>query len=636
MVPSMLALVTLLSAIASPQGPDWSNPRALPSLAPRWKVDVTPCAITEQGGAVFILAKDRLLAHNVATGALLWEQKSVAGQCPFSWQEPLRVIGDVVVAAVGEHLFLVERETGRILHTVALGERMIRLAGPPLVVEVMKGQGSSPRTYELLSVDSKTGQVVARLALKDSLTDLDIFGQVAVVVAASGTGGQSAYDVTGLALPGLKELWRTTGRFHGAELIGGAWYLLYEDWARSHILGFYPLDPRTGRQGTPLPARASPNSNNDYGIRLPFELELVASNSGKLLLRRNGVPDARSLWTTELPGVLTAWVRDGDRLYVHCSPKGRGMFMVIDWATGAVREAAYGLRSVYQVATSGGLVILAGEEGVVAVSGQAFGPPEAATRPVADEVGRILSRPMEFWNLGDPMKDLQALGPEALPSIVSQIPGLEGFPLRVAAWVLGEGGYRPAAAPLAARLRGVYANDKDPRQAILLALSRIGGAGEVEAVAASLTDRRNPAGLRRQALATLASIGTPEAAAAIDRFLAQETPEPPWWDPRTWWDAMHRPARTEEQETVAAISEQFFLFGSAGDPTKIKLTVRPAEPGTESPAGREERVYQLLLDDPDSPHADRYQVVVRKLGRRWVIREISEAMRVYRGPTAVR
>lgn len=207
---------------------------------------------------------------------------------------------------------------------------------------------------------------------------------------------------------------------------------------------------------------------------------------------------------------------------------------------------------------------------------------------------------------------------------------LDALPLRVAAWVLGEAGYRPAAAALAARLRGVYAQDKDPREAVLQALSRIGGASEVEAVAAILGDRRNPGPVRRQSLATLASIGTPETAAAVDRFLGQAAPAQPWWDPRGWWEAMRSPPRSEEQEIVAAISEQFFLFGGAGEPKQFKITIHAAAPGTPGPAGREERVYQMLLDNPQSPHEDRYDVVVRRLGRRWVIRELSGPMRLYR------
>ncbi|MEO8500479.1 MAG: PQQ-binding-like beta-propeller repeat protein, partial [Vicinamibacteria bacterium] len=184
MVLSNLALVALLSAIAPEQGFDWSKPRELPSLVKRFQIDIKPCAIAVRGGTLFILAKDRLEAHDAATGALLWEQKRVAGDCPFNWQHPLQVMGDLVVAAVGDQLFLVEGASGRVRQAVALGGRMSRLAGPPIVVEVIKGKGNSPRTYELLSVDLRTGQVVARRPLENSVSDLDVFGDVAVVSAS--------------------------------------------------------------------------------------------------------------------------------------------------------------------------------------------------------------------------------------------------------------------------------------------------------------------------------------------------------------------------------------------------------------------------------------------------------------------
>ncbi|MEO8500206.1 MAG: PQQ-binding-like beta-propeller repeat protein [Vicinamibacteria bacterium] len=622
MVLNNLALVATLLVIAPEQGFDWSRPRELPSLVKHFQIDVEPCALAVQGGTLFILAKDRLEAHNAETGALLWEQKSVAGDCPYNWQQPLQLMGDVVVAAAGDQLFLVEGSSGRVRQAIALGGRMIRLAGPPIVVEIIKGKGNAARTYELLSVDLKTGQVVGRRPLDDSVSDLDVFGDVAVVSAS--VRGKPTHETTGLGLPGLNELWQLTGRFYGAELIGGVPYLMYEDWARSHIIDFHRLEPRAGRLGTKLPPRASGNYNNNFGMNLPFELEIAEATGDKVRLRRNGVADAKALWTTELPGIFTAWAREGERLYLHCGLGGRGALVVLDWTTGAVRDTAYSLPAVQQIAPSGEDLILAGEA-VVAVSGKTFGPPEASTVPVAGEVTRILARPMAFWNLGDAISDLQALGPGALKELSLRVEGLEALPLQVAAIVLGAADFRPAAAALASRLRSVHAEDKDPREAVLRALSRIGGAKEVEAVAALLGDRSNPAHLRRQSFTTLASIGTPEATAAIDRFLPP-APAPPWWDPRTWWDAMQKPARTEKQEIEAAITEQFFLFDAG--PKAAKFTLNPARPGTYTPAaGHEERLYQLLIES--SPHNDQYQVVVRKLGGRWIVREISDAMRLY-------
>jgi hypothetical protein len=238
-------------------------------------------------------------------------------------------------------------------------------------------------------------------------------------------------------------------------------------------------------------------------------------------LRRNRREDGKPLWAAPMPGQMGPWARWGDSLFAHVHPVGRGLLLEMDWNTGAIRRAAYGLRSVYDMEAMADLIVLQAPDGVTAVSSTKFGPPEAALHTAADEARRILAGSIDYWDLGAPQGELGVLGPQALPVIADLIPSLGPLPLRVAAAVVAEAGYRPAAPKLADRLPSLGSKEHEPlaRTAVLDALAKIGGGEEVPKIVAVLADSAQPSYIRFSAFTSLASIATPEAVVALDAVM---------------------------------------------------------------------------------------------------------------------
>ena len=123
------------------------------------------------------------------------------------------------------------------------------------------------------------------------------------------------------------------------------------------------------------------------------------------------------------------------------------------------------------------------------------------------------------------VQKLEALGREALPHVTETIPQLGPTSLVAAAWLLADAGYESAAEPLAARLDSPLENPEEgwdswnPQYALLRALGRLGGDHQAPIVEGVLTDTSRHGAVRRQALATLVSIGSVRTMVMASRFV---------------------------------------------------------------------------------------------------------------------
>ena len=134
------------------------------------------------------------------------------------------------------------------------------------------------------------------------------------------------------------------------------------------------------------------------------------------------------MWTVPLPGRMQAWARQGDALFVHVHPSGRGFLLELDWSTGTVRRAAYGLRTVYEMGAAADVVVLHGEDAVTAVAAREAGPSEASLHPAADEARRILAGRLDYWSSATRCARSRSWARTRCPSSASSYPRSIGSP----------------------------------------------------------------------------------------------------------------------------------------------------------------------------------------------------------------
>jgi hypothetical protein len=539
------------------------DPRQLPSLVVRWTRKGPVDKLVVDRGVAFLRSGAGVAALAAGTGAVLWERD--LDRSDDRGDEELLVVDGAVVVASGTTLHLLSRATGLELHAVGIGGYVHRMTGPPLVVAVAHENDS----VALLRIDPASGRIVARWQAEAMVYDLAAEQGVVVAITGARDDHAGADALVGLGGDDLRELWRLRlSAFPTFERIRGKLYVQASLPAEEESR-FLPIEVRTGKFGSPLPRRA-PASGYDSG--LPWELQRVdrRGDDSSSRLRRSALTTGKPIWTAELPCQGGVWVRtDGEILFSCGRGGGRDLMVALDWASGRLRRVAYGLREVRQLLAFQDLILaLSSDDGVVAFAARGLGPAEAKTRSVEQEARRILAgtRGDESpYGRGDHLRnairDLQDLGPGALSAITGELPRLGATALVAAAAVLAGAGYKQAAPALAARLQGHLEepgaswDSWNPQFAVLAALSRLGGAAEVPIVAGVLNDPSRKGTIRRQALATLASLGTPQAVAALERFLA---PVPPqhgvWWSPpspASFVDLVGQPGLAERARQAA-------------------------------------------------------------------------------------
>lgn len=206
---------------------------------------------------------------------------------------------------------------------------------------------------------------------------------------------------------------------------------------------------------------------------------------------------------------------------------------MLDWQTGVIVSAAYGLHSA-ELRAYQDFLLLATEEEVRAVSAHEFGPPEALLDPVSEALQRILSKESNPFMLKGPRADLRALGPDAWPLLAGQLPRVSSVWIRVIASLLADAGYRPAASVMAKLLRewrGSSSQDVLARSALAEGLGRIGSPQEVGTLLSVLEDRAESPEVMGEALMALAALRAESAVERISKVLAESDRSQRRWTP---------------------------------------------------------------------------------------------------------
>lgn len=511
--------------------------RDLPSPVVRWRWNGGADEVVLDGGTAYVRHDGSLAALRASDGTVLWEQDLGEAECAGAGP---RVLGRQLAVGLEEKLVILDAATGVVERTVAVDGNVGKILGPPLLVLTL-GDSSTG----LLRVDPALGLVLARRNVGSMVYDADLDeGVVTLNVDGDEASNDDRHLILGLGADDLVERWRLVERaFPRLERIGGK---LFTRVVVGESSQFLELDPKTGRLGPALPQRKpGAYSSSD----LPWDLELVTQSDDRTrsTIRRNSLTTGQPVWTADLPCSPSATLRRASELLISCVPgAGRGTFVTLDWATGNLLRRTSGFRDVRELHEHGSLVIAqTWHDGVIAFDAEALGPPASVTTSLRDEVHRILSDESGDASpygrgdrIGNVVSDLKALGPDALTLVTDEIPSLGSTALVAAAQVLSEAGFRRAAAPLAARLKGSLEEPGqgwdhwNPQFAVLTALAQLGGPEQVEVVAAVLSDPARTGTIRRQALCTLTAIGTPRAVEAVDRVLAGASPSRgSWWSP---------------------------------------------------------------------------------------------------------
>jgi outer membrane protein assembly factor BamB len=386
---SIVVAVSLSTAGAAAEHglrPVSANPRELPSLLQKWTWKGQAESAIFVDGVIYVRGEGRVAAIKADNGKGLWETVCAQGE-GLVGQGPV-IDGDVVAVSFNGKLALLDRETGRVVKTLELGVVYNIVASPLLVVAA----GRNDRV-DLVRIDNRSGEVLARTEVGGIVYDVRLAGSLAVATVdhvAPGAGGSDEI-LAGYRVDGLGEAWRVVfDGFPDLEWIEGSLYAAEAEGEGDESCKVYRrIDTESGQLGPTLPQRVE--SRVDGG--LTWELEIVGLKEGKLpaRLRRNSIKTGQPLWTVDLPGNPHGWVRDGDALYLHCDHEGgRGYLIVLDWATGAVKQAAYGLRDVRGLFSNADTMIAWQEGGLTAFSGRSFGAPERHGHGLREEVEEIL------------------------------------------------------------------------------------------------------------------------------------------------------------------------------------------------------------------------------------------------------
>lgn len=565
-----LALAGLVLSPAPVQGaPDWSRPRRLPSLVRLWQDDLVPCRVELKDGVLYALGGDRLVALDARTGHQRSETR-LPTRCDYS--TTLAVARDVVVVAAGEELHVVDRASGALRHSVALGMTARGSpapsvpAGTPIAVAAFDTRDNG---HWVLGVDAGSGSIVSRRRMDGSVRSIASVGPTVVVSLGEPD------RVTGLRHPDLSERWRLDGFDHIAH-IGEVLHV--GRWPRPGECDFTYrplLDAATGQLGRSRPARQPCDCRSGDATGEPWDLRFPGGFTSCNSLRRQSASTGGTMWTADLPGTPTAVARWGERLFVHVRPQGsRGYLLALDWRVGRLRQAAYSVRGVDALSVAGDRLILTGSDGIVAVSARTFGPAEETTTSARDEVRRILARAAD----GDMRADLQAVGPEGLAALMEALPSLDDSRFSVAAEVLSEAGSSAAAPVVGQRLRDrLDARGREVERlqiALLGSLGRLSRGTEVDLVAAVFADEGQPLAVRQAALRALAGIATPAAVEAVESAL-QRRPQYAWEppSPATFLDDIGKPL--DEAAQAAAVEredfEEYFRLGRGPSSARLAL-----------------------------------------------------------------
>ncbi len=524
-----------------------SSPRNLPSLIIRWtwkgQGPWYPAILGD--GILYVADEGRIVALNAGDGRIIWDRSFCAA--PENEQGPV-FLGNTVAVWFEKYLYVLDAKTGETRSKLELDKWSARLAGPPLVALFTQEHSGEPT---LVSIDDESGKIITKRTLVRAhqmmAGHMPMEVDKGVVIVPFHAGDSDA--LAGLDGYTLEEIWRIPlpGNFRQFQRYEDQLRITLFPQAQTEQETYLPLDTLTGALGPPLPPLSQ---SNEWGGRTyEMEEEFASSNRGSTVrVRRNSSMTGKTLWIADLPGSPSAEIRDGHLLYMNCDPpSGRGTLAVVDWETGKVKHTARGLLGIRQLWLFEDLLIALHDDGFAAFSAREFGQPDAFTKSVRVEVMEILARLTDermnrkgSEDAGGAIRgsvvDLKQLGPEANEVLSQEVTQLGAWAAVAAVRVLGDHEYRSAADPILARLLRGFAYPKDsgvePELEMLMALGRIGREGQIATIERILADTRYGGDVRRQALATIASIGGPAAERAFDRAMsARPSPSYHWWHP---------------------------------------------------------------------------------------------------------
>lgn len=543
----LIALATLASGASGAQAPpDLLDPdldvRSLPSLVVRWTCNCNPAGATvgpaPGGGAVYVQGYRRFFALDAETHDVLWDHKIESSGRALA---PPLLLDDRLAVVYADRLFLVEPVSGVIVAEVELEGRIDRAVGPPLTVAYRpRSEDTRPLEREIVRIDEASGRVLVRRRLE--ILDLEAEdGRVLAVRAVSPPPAPAAdppsepdrlLELSPDDLATLRSWPGAGAHFLDPSRGEGGLRVPFE---RTDDGPRYVRLEALGEHGPGEEALEAPRPYDGWSSLDP-ELRVKVPRGGAqeepAALRRVDPRTGETLWTRLLPHRVRATLWDGGRILVHTRPRdgGRGLLVGLDAETGEVLTAAYGLAGVRSLERWGDLLIAVAAERVVAFEADAFGPPEAQVRPVAEEVDRLLAR-LEGRRAPrahpDVFQELDALGPDAHPLLLARLPALAPQAALTVAGVLGQAGYEPAAPRLAELLLEFPDPPEDapdewhhshPKAAILRHLAPVAGEDQLPAIGAVLLDDEEAPQVHEQALAALAEIGTPEVLPWLERF----------------------------------------------------------------------------------------------------------------------
>ncbi len=522
---------------------EFANPRSLPSLRIVWQWDGDADEASLDNGTLFLLSENQAVAIDAHTGKVLWSrifksEQHVSGLGPV-------VMDDSVSVAFGKVIYGLDRKSGKTLWTREFDRDLNRLVTRPLFAVI-----DNEMVSEIIKLHSQTGKIIQRKNLP-KVRELEI-GEDMLILRLDRPEGQPE-EIMGLRLEDLTERWKIQmDHFAGfARIENQLYFQEYRQTEDEKDCNCHPdnifsrFDPVTGKLFAPLPQRESANL---YSSDDDWQFQLIDSDdtSQTITVRRNDLRTGKPLWTRELNCGSSSEVIEMDVLYLHCDTgEGRGYFQILDWATGATRATAYGLRNVDKLLKFKEVIVATRfGDPVVAFSADKFGPPEEKTSSVESEVLSILGSKKltgkECWwqDMDAAVNDLKAIGPEAYPVITKEIYKLSPAAVAVAARVLAEGSFTEAASELAGRLADLQACSEhgwaqhNPAIAVLQSLSRLGNQAQTGAIESVLFDDSRSGSIRLEAFASLTAIGGDQIASTLDRALRRMTPpSQQWWIP---------------------------------------------------------------------------------------------------------
>lgn len=289
-------------------------------------------------GTVLVREGAGVSALDPWSGEPLWRQELAAE----TTAGPLALGGEVAVGT-GDAVVYLDRSTGRKLRSVAVGGRVERLVGPPLVA-VVRVAGRA----ELWSM-AAPGSVRATRVVGSDVFDVRARG--GVVAAIVGLSDELPAEVAGFDAVTLREVWgglhRGATRFYEV-----AEELVVHRFTVERGREFLPIAEESGSPKPPLPERAGTIGYAE----VTWELQYRESEPS---LRRSARGDGKRVWEVPIPGPPDAWTRCGDEVWLHAGDQLVG----IDWRDGRTIGRITLQGSFDELIVHGGMAVVRGTDG---------------------------------------------------------------------------------------------------------------------------------------------------------------------------------------------------------------------------------------------------------------------------------